>query len=104
MALGLTRADMFTPRLDFAAMVSLVEAAPPNSSVHEALSGGWSREAHLLANMQEGSAGYSELSQRYDRPDMPQRQDSPWQADSMSWEELDAALEANYALGPSEEM
>lgn len=95
---------MFTPRLDFAALVSIVESAPPMSAIHEALTGGWSREAHLLANMQEHGAGLSELPQRYDRPDTPDRPAGAWNADSMSWDEMDAALEANYALGPSEEM
>lgn len=96
---------MFTT-LSFAAMVSIVVASPPTSSVGMALSGGWSREAHLLANMQEGNAGLAALQRPYTRPGgAPENAPNPnsaWQADSMSWDDLDAALEANYALGPSE--
>lgn len=95
---------MFTT-LDLADMVAIAVAAPPNSSVHEAMNGGWSREAHLLANMQEGGAGLVELNHRYDRPGMYEPQDRKFvPMEDMSWDEMDAALEANYALGPSSEM
>lgn len=95
---------MFTT-LDFADMVCIALAPPSNSSVHDAMNGGWTREAHLLANMQEGNAGLVELNHRYDRPGMYQEPNEKFvPMDDMSWEEMDAALEANYALGPSSEM
>lgn len=95
---------MFTT-LDLADMVAIAAAAPPNSSVNDAMTGGWSREAHLMANMQEQQAGVVELNHRYERPgmyDQPEKKFVPM--DDMSWDEMDAALEANYALGPSSEM
>jgi hypothetical protein len=95
---------MFTT-LDLADMVAIAVAAPPNSSVDAAMTGGWSREAHLLANMQEGEAGLVNLDHRYDRPGMVEDRGPKFvPMDDMSWEEMDAALEANYALGPSSEM
>lgn len=95
---------MFTDKLTFAELVSIVMAAPSTSSVGEALNGGWSREAHLLANLQEGNAGLSNLDTRYDRPGTEDTKPSAFPADSMTWDELDVMLEANYALGASSEM
>lgn len=43
-------------------------AAPPGSSVRYALDQGWSREAHLLANLTERDAGLINLPGRYPRP------------------------------------
>jgi hypothetical protein len=95
---------MFTT-LDLGDMVAIACASPPNTAVYDAMTGGWSREAHLIANMQEGSAGLVELNHRYDRPGMYEQQEQKFvPMDDMSWDEMDAALEANYALGPSSEM
>jgi hypothetical protein len=91
--------------LDLADMLAIAVAPPPGSAVHDAMHGGWTRTDHLLANMQEGNAGLVELNHRYDRPgayEEPSQKFVPM--DDMSWDEMDAALEANYALGPSSEM
>lgn len=87
-------------------MLAIAVAAPSGTAVHEAMSGGWSREAHLLANMQEGNSNLVELKQRYDRPGMVDERSGREfvSMDAMTMDELDAALEANYALGPSSEM
>jgi hypothetical protein len=91
--------------LDLADMVAIACAAPPGSAVHDAMHGGWTRTDHLLANMQEGNAGLVELNHRYDRPGMDEARPQKFvPMDDMSWDEMDAALEANYALGPSSEM
>lgn len=86
-------------------MLAIATTAPNGSAVFESMSGGWSREAHLLANMQEGNAGLVDLKNRYDRPGMSEPAAPKFvPMDDMTMEELDAAIEANYALGPSSEM
>lgn len=95
---------MFTV-LDLADMLAIAATAPQGTAVFESMSGGWTREAHLLANMQEQQAGVVELNNRYDRPgmyDQPKQKFVPM--DDYSMEEFDAMLEANYSLGPSSEM
>lgn len=95
---------MFTT-LDLADMLAIAVAAPSSSAVFESMSGGWTREAHLLANLQEGNAGLVELNHRYERPGMYEQPNTKFvQMDDYSMDELDKMLEANYALGPSSEM
>lgn len=104
LALGYRASDMFTT-LDLGDMVAIAAAAPQGTAVFESMSGGWTREAHLLANMQEGNAGLGELNQRYDRPGMSDRANPKFvPMDDYSMDEFDKMLEANYALGPSSEM
>lgn len=102
--MGYRARDMFTT-LDLADMVAIACAAPPGSAVYEALSEGWTREAHLLANMQEGEAGLVDLKRRYDRPGMSETVKNDFAPmDDYSMEEMDALLEANYGLGLSSDM
>jgi hypothetical protein len=94
-ALGKDPDDMFlTKDLSFAKMVSIVVAAPPTSSLRWYLDGGWSREAQLLANMQEQGAGISTLNQPYMRPGGPDPAETAvastfFPAEAMTWEEMD---------------
>lgn len=92
LALGFRARDIFT-ELDLGEMVSIVVAAPPDSSLRYHLDGGWSREAHLLANMTEQRAGLTDLKDPYERPGLDQRaaakDDRIMRADVMSWEEMD---------------
>lgn len=86
-------------------MLAIAVMAPQGTAVYESMSGGWTREAHLLANMQEQNAGVAALGQRYQRPGVTdQRSPRFVPMDDYSMEEMDAMLEANYALGPSSEM
>src|SRR6516165_726035 len=78
--------------LSLAEMVSIVTAAPPSSSVRYYLDQGWSREAHLLANMQEQAAGVARLPDAYQRPGMEARR-----ADAMTWDEAERRDKARYA-------
>lgn len=98
LALGYRPSDILT-ELTLADMVSIVVGAGPNTSVRYFLDEGWSREAHLLANMQEGQAGLANLDQPYQRPGNEQRQSAPtgfFQADEMTWEEMDERNKKRY--------
>jgi hypothetical protein len=104
LALGYRREDIFKS-LSVADMAAIVCAAPPGSALRDAFDGGWSKEAQLLANMQEQQAGISELAGPYQRPgqsgwgdegdDLPQmgKQDAKGyrmfggKAQSMTWDE-----------------
>lgn len=81
-----------------AEVMSIVIGSGPGSSVRHCLDGGWSREAHLLANMQEGNAGLANLREPYARPGLAQRPTEKKQdichGDAMTWEELDAREQA----------
>lgn len=92
LALGFRAKDIFTD-LGLGELVSIVVAAPPNSSLRYVLDGGWSREAHLLASMNEQRAGITDIDKPYERPGLDQRpkreDDRLLQADVMSWEEMD---------------
>lgn len=76
-------------------VLSIVIGAGPNSSVRTALDGGWSREAHLLANMQESNAGIAALHEPYRRPGLDERPPDPkatqdiLHGQAMTWEEMD---------------
>jgi hypothetical protein len=91
-ALGYRASDMFTT-LTFGDMVSIVVGAQPGTSVRHFLDQGWTREAHLLANMQERDAGLLRIGQPYPRPGVEQRQPDPQQkffrGDAMGWDEFD---------------
>jgi hypothetical protein len=94
LSLGYRIRDMFSGELGLAELVSVVVAAPPNSSLRYFLDQGWSREAHLLANMAEQRAGLSDLNEAYDRPGLADRGNSPndgriVRADVMTWAEMD---------------
>lgn len=97
LALGYRTADMFTT-LSVADMVAIVVGAPPTSSVRYFIEGGWSREAHLLANMQEGNAGVARLDEPYQRPGIQERADERlFRGDEMTWEEMDALDAVRYS-------
>lgn len=98
LGLGYRRRDIFTT-LDLEEMLAIVVAAPPNSSVRYFADEGWSREAHLLANLTEQQAGITSIPQAYDRPGMDQRVVDParlapdgselFRGEVMTWEEMD---------------
>lgn len=103
LALGFRRSDILTT-LSVSEMVAIVVAAPPQSSLRDAFDGGWSREAQLLANMQEQNAGLMELPKPYDRPGTEDRE--PWgegkemfggKAQEMTWEEAERRDQERYA-------
>lgn len=101
LSLGFQIKDMFT-RLDLAEMVAIVVAAPPSSSLRHFQDEGWSREAHLLANMAEQNAGLAQVSEPFDRPGLGSRQQAPdsvMRGDSMTWAEMDALEEARAKAG-----
>jgi hypothetical protein len=100
-ALGYRASDMFST-LTFAEMVSIVIGAHPHTSVRFFLDAGWSREAHLLANMQEQAAGVSRVTEAYNRPGVDKRQKDPeqdkfFQADPMTWTEMDEMDRKRYS-------
>ena len=84
-------------------VLSICLGGGPSSAVRHALEGGWSREAHLLANLQESQAGLAAIDSPYERPGLSQREgDSGKGQDvlhgqSMTWEEMDAADAARAA-------
>jgi hypothetical protein len=104
-ALGYTREDMFTT-LDLSDMIAIVVGAPPTSSVRYFLDEGWSKEAQLLANMQEQRAGIGELTEPYPRPGIAARPSDPmaeagfFPMQAMSWEEADKRDAARYTSKP----
>ena len=76
-------------------VLSIVIGAGPDSAVRYCLDGGWSREAHLLANLQESHAGLATLQEPYARPGLDVRAEKPQAQDvlhgqAMTWEEMDA--------------
>jgi hypothetical protein len=100
-ALGFRRQDMFTT-LDLSDMIAIVVGAPPTSSVRYFLDQGWSREAHLLANLQEQNAGMGQLNEPYPRPGIEARERDPMEGkffpmEPMTWEEADRRDAARYA-------
>lgn len=106
LALGRRASDMFTERLTFAEMVSIVVGAPPTSSVRHFLDQGWSREAQLLANMQEQQAGIANMTQPYNRPGLDQRTDDPmanqfFRGDALEWTEFDDLERRREAAAPT---
>lgn len=102
LALGYRTADMFTT-LSVADMVAIVVGAPPTSSVRYFLDEGWSREAHLLANMQEGTAGIARLEEPYRRPGTQERADERlFRGDAMSWDEMDRLDAERYGTAAAE--
>lgn len=101
LALGYRASDMFT-ELTFAEMVAIVVGAPPSSSVRCAVDGGWSKEAHILANMAEGNAGLAKISEPYARPGIEDRMPAPkagsfFQADAYTWDEFDELQRKRYS-------
>lgn len=69
-------ADDIGTKLSLWELVSIVVASPPNTAVHHA-TGGWSREAQLLANFSEQKAGLIGLNARYARPGVDSREVKP---------------------------
>jgi hypothetical protein len=94
MSLGYRASDLFT-ELSIGEVLSIIVGAGPDSSVRYCLDGGWSREAHLLANLQESSAGLANLKQPYQRPGLDERPEENQRGrdilhgQSMTWEEMD---------------
>ena len=79
-----------------AEVLSIILGAGPDSSVRHCLDGGWSREAHLLANLQESNSGLATLHEPYSRPGLDVRPDTPdtgrdiLHGQGMTWDEMDA--------------
>lgn len=76
-------------------VLSIIIGASPDSAVRHCLDGGWSREAHLLANLQEANSGLATLSEPYARPGLEVRPTKAKERDvlhgePMTWEEMDA--------------
>jgi len=94
MSMGYRASDLFT-ELSIAEVLSIILGAGPSSSVQYCLDGGWSREAHLLANLQESNSGLATLQQPYSRPGLDVRPEAPdhgrdiLHGQSMTWEEMD---------------
>ena len=114
LALNYRAEDLFTPRLSFYELTCIIVAAPPTSAIRYFLDGGWSREAQLLANMQEQSSGFAKLQHPYERPGQvltanQRSANDPFgggwfESDEMDLEELDRRLierynNARYTLG-----
>jgi len=101
LALGYRPTDLFT-KLSFSEVACIIIASPPNSAVRHSVDKGWSREAHLLANMAEGEAGIAKIKEPYQRPGVTERQsDDPTQnpfftADALTWEEFDRREKERY--------
>ena len=105
MSLGYRASDIFK-ELSMGEVLSIVIGAGPDSSVRHCLDGGWSREAHLLANLQEANSGLATLSQPYDRPGLDSRPENPGGRDilhgqAMTWEEMDALEEKKAKVAAS---
>lgn len=100
LALGFTTADMFTT-LSVAEMVAIVVGAPPNSSLRYFIDGGWSREAQLLANINEQNAGVANLQAPYERPGTefkPAASGKAFNADVFTWDEFDELNKKRYTI------
>ena len=101
LALGYRASDMFTT-LTFSEMVSIVLGSHPQTSVRYFIDQGWTREAHLLANMQEQAAGVARVHEPYNRPGVDQRVDDPmagrfFKSDAMTWTEMDEMDRKRYS-------
>lgn len=106
LALGYRTEDMFTT-LSVAEMVAIVCGAGPDSSVRFFMTEGWSKEAHLLANMQEGTAGLADLKKPYSRPGIEEERGVGAQvgdgamfggrAEEMTWDQAEARDKQRYA-------
>ena len=102
LSLGYKTEDMFTT-LSVAEMVAIVQAAPPDSSIRFFMDGGWTRTDHLLANMQEDSAGLANLSSPYERPGVDDedlgdpRKMFGGKSSEMTWEEAAERDKERYA-------
>lgn len=71
LSMGFRAADMFTPQLSAAELISVIVAAPAGSAVRYAFDGGWSLTDHLLATDMEHRAGFIGLPGRVQRPGVP---------------------------------
>jgi hypothetical protein len=101
LALGFRASDMFT-KLNFLDMLAITVCAPPQSAVRMSLDGGWSKEAHILANLAEGNAGLARMSEPYQRPGIDERQPDPmtdkwFHADAYTWDEFDELERQRYS-------
>lgn len=94
MSMGYRASDIFK-ELSMGEVLSIILGAGPDSSVRNVLDGGWSREAHLLANLQESTVGLATLNEPYSRPGLDARPKADRGRDilhgeAMTWEEMDA--------------
>jgi hypothetical protein len=105
LAMGYRIEDMFTT-LKLREMVSIVVAAPPGSSVRWYLDKGWTREAQLLADMNEQRAGVMKLEEPYDRVGLERRQEAEppassggkfFQMEAIPWEEAERRDKIRYS-------
>lgn len=69
-------ADDIGSKLTLWELISIVIASQPGTSVHH-WTGGWSREAEMLANLGEQRAGLIGLTSRYERPGVDPTQFKP---------------------------
>ena len=109
LSMGFRAGDIFTDRLTLEEMVAIVVAAPPSSSLRYFIDAGWTREAHLLANLTEQGAGIANIESPYERPGLDDRKFDPSQlapdggrlfkADVMTWDEMDE-LDRQRAAAP----
>jgi hypothetical protein len=92
------RADDILTELNVCEIASIVLGAGPTTAVRYFLDQGWSREAHLLANLTESNAGMATLQQPYQRPGLDQRPQeygevtpgkAALKANVMTWDEMD---------------
>ena len=103
------RADDIFKELSVGEVLSICVGGGPSSAVRHALEGGWSREAHLLANMQESQAGLASIDSPYNRPGISSREKDSQKkrgqdvlhGQAMTWEEMDAADAARAAAAAS---
>lgn len=92
------RADDILTELDVCEIASIVLGAGPTTSVRHFLDEGWTREAHLIANLQESNAGVAVLQQPYTRPGLEARPleyghvtppNAALKGNTMTWDEMD---------------
>lgn len=87
---------------------SIIIGAQPGTAVHHALHGGWTPEAHLLANQLEQRAGVLDVQRRIPRPGVPLEAPQPRPTpsnrltfDALPLDEFERLRQANYAKGPA---
>lgn len=101
--------DFDAGRLPVSKLGSIVLAAQPGTATYHALNGGWTPEAHLLANQLEQRAGLLDVTRRTPRPTVADEPAQPKPAnpnrvvpfDSLPIEEFERLRAANYARGKS---
>lgn len=70
--LGFSPDDILTDKLPLEWMIAIIIPSQPGTAVRWALDEGWTREAHLLANLAEQWSGLTDLGRRHPRPGVPE--------------------------------